>query len=610
MRTFLNLVIVIFLGLAGNLAHAAHTQARLILSAETARPGDTIFVGVDLKMESGWHTYWKNPGEAGQATEIKWALPPGVTAGDIEWPLPEKLPPAEVTTYGYENEVILLVPLTLATNLPAGTLNLAAKVSWLECKEACIPAGAEVQTALAIGNETKASPDAALIESWKKLVPFTMSDSASDYAWWESLASGDTRTLVIGHLTPKTANTVKFDFIKYDSVDFFPAASEHFEIQGATEIVSAFPSDIRLRKVVKKFDGDWPTQIFGVLVLQHGSWRSGNESRLAVGDEIPADAGPPEKILPPKSLTDALPSPLLRQMLFYAFLGGLILNIMPCVLPVIALKILGFVGEARSDPRRVRKLGLIYALGVLVSFLALADIVIGVKAAGHHAGWGMQFGSPVFIVCLTTLVTLVALNLFGVFEVVLGGRALMRRANSHRGTARRARFSTACWPRRSPRPAPRRFWRRRWVSPLPKPSVDHPGFSHRRPRPGFTVYFVELESGVAEIIAQAGRVDGKIQDRDGLPHAGDGRVAFPRRRERLRQGCFLARHFSRHRRVRRLGLRRICATRPQAKIARRPGALILLGGGYFFALEKELDWREADAGSQRHRLAERIGGRH
>jgi thiol:disulfide interchange protein DsbD len=111
-------------------------------------------------------------------------------------------------------------------------------------------------------------------------------------------------------------------------------------------------------------------------------------------------------------------------MLLYAFIGGLILNIMPCVLPVIALKILGFVGESRSDPRHVRKLGLVYALGVLVSFIVLAAVVIGVKAAGHRAGWGMQFGSPVFVVCLTTLVTLVALNLFGVFEVTLGGRTL------------------------------------------------------------------------------------------------------------------------------------------------------------------------------------------
>jgi thiol:disulfide interchange protein DsbD len=114
----------------------------------------------------------------------------------------------------------------------------------------------------------------------------------------------------------------------------------------------------------------------------------------------------------------------LWQMLLYAFLGGLILNIMPCVLPVIALKILGFVGQAKDDPRRVRKLGLIYALGVMVSFLVLAGLVIGVKAAGHKAGWGMQFGNPQFLVALTALVTLVALNLFGLFEINPGTRVM------------------------------------------------------------------------------------------------------------------------------------------------------------------------------------------
>jgi thiol:disulfide interchange protein DsbD len=111
-------------------------------------------------------------------------------------------------------------------------------------------------------------------------------------------------------------------------------------------------------------------------------------------------------------------------MLLYAFIGGLILNLMPCVLPVIALKILGFVNEARNEPRHIRAMGLVYATDVLVSFLGLAAIVIGIKAAGHQAGWGLQFGNPIFLVCLTVLVTLVALNLFGVFEVALGGRAL------------------------------------------------------------------------------------------------------------------------------------------------------------------------------------------
>ena len=124
---------------------AHHTQAKLILSADTAKPGDTVWAGVDMKMEPGWHTYWKNPGAAGLATKIEWQLPPGVTAGEIQWPLPEKLPPIEVTTYGYSNEVVLLVPLTLATNLPAGPLDLKANVSWLECEDVCIPANQDVE---------------------------------------------------------------------------------------------------------------------------------------------------------------------------------------------------------------------------------------------------------------------------------------------------------------------------------------------------------------------------------------------------------------------------------------------------------------------------------
>jgi thiol:disulfide interchange protein DsbD len=391
---------------------AHHTQAKLILSADIAKPGDTIWAGVDLKMESGWHTYWKNPGDAGSPTKIEWQLPPGISAGEIQWPLPEKLPPAEVTTYGYENEVVLLVPLKLATNLPAGPLNLAAKVSWLECKESCIPASANVETKINIGSVTKTSAVAANIDSWKSKTPQT--NHFAYRAWWEKPAAGDTRPLIIGNEEMNAAKN-----IKYDSADFFPNASDSFEIQAATEIISDYSADLRLRKLVKKFSGDWPKKISGVLVIQDGALRIGIDVKLPVTDKASTD-----EIVSATSNSPVLPAQSLWRMLLFAFIGGLILNIMPCVLPVIALKILGFVSEAKSEPRRVRKLGLIYAFGVLLSFLALAAVVIGVKAAGHHAGWGMQFGSPVFIVCLTMLVTLVALNLFGIFEVTLGGRAL------------------------------------------------------------------------------------------------------------------------------------------------------------------------------------------
>jgi thiol:disulfide interchange protein DsbD len=400
---------------AGGDPDAHHTQVRLLLSAITAQPGDTIFAGVDMKMDPGWHTYWKNPGDAGTATKIDWKLPPGVTAGDIEWPLPRKLPPAEVTTYGYEDEVMLVVPLTLASNLSPGTVNLSAKVSWLECKDSCIPADQEVTAKIDVGAETKTSPDAAAISLWRSKTPQT--NSAYVFvAAWEKSTNADTRSLLISH-----AESGAWKNVKFDSVDFFPAASDNFEVQPATEILSTTTADIRLRKTVKKLSGDWPKEISGTIVIESGKMRSGYDVTLPIAEHAASPAATATAATPALL---PVPAPPLWQTLLYAFIGGLVLNIMPCVLPVIALKILGFVSEARSEPRRIRKLGFCYTFGVLVSFLVLAAILIGIRAAGHHIGWGMQFSSPVFIVCLTTLVLLVALNLFGVFEVTLGGRAL------------------------------------------------------------------------------------------------------------------------------------------------------------------------------------------
>jgi thiol:disulfide interchange protein/DsbC/DsbD-like thiol-disulfide interchange protein len=391
-------------------AHAAHTKAQLLLSAETAKPGNTIWAGVDLKMEPGWHTYWKNPGEAGQATEIKWQLPPGVTAGEIQWPLPKKIPPDDVTTFGYEDEVVLLAPLTLASNLPAGLLTIAAKVSWLECKELCIPASANVSAVINTGTPSGGGDGAneKLLASWRAKVPAPAEESFS-VSWAAEPPAGDKRPLTIKSsatwmLTPPPKTP------KISKLDFYPDANDQFELGDITaEFISDSKDEFQLQGTVKKFSGAWPRAISGVLVAEIGGEPRGYSVQLPISEPSPQ--------------IEVTSQPL-WQMLLFAFIGGLILNIMPCVLPVIALKILGFVNEAKSETRRVRKLGVIYALGVLLSFLVLAGIVIGVKAAGHHAGWGMQFGSPVFIVCLTTLVTLVALNLFGVFEVALGGRAL------------------------------------------------------------------------------------------------------------------------------------------------------------------------------------------
>ena len=402
MRSVLKFFVAALLALLPAPLLAAHTHASLILSAETARPGDTILAGIRMKMDPEWHTYWKNSGASGIPTSIKWTLPNGITAGEIQWPLPEKMPPDELVTYAYEGEVMLIVPLKLAPNLPAGPEELKASLSWLECKEQCVPGSEDVSATLNIGSETKSSPDAALIESWQKKVP-TPGANLNPRGWWEKNPNGDLRPLI---LEWNSSGAVS-------NVDFFPYASEQFEVQAPVEKLPADAGKIQIRKPVKKYQGDWPKEISGVIVETSGGERRGYEITVPVTSASGAAVA-----------TTQFSWPALLSGLGFAFLGGLILNIMPCVLPVIALKIFSFIKQSGEEPRRARQLSLIYAMGILCSFLVLAGFLIGVQKAGHVASWGMQMQDKNFLIGMTILVTLVALNLFGVFEVTLGGRAM------------------------------------------------------------------------------------------------------------------------------------------------------------------------------------------
>jgi thiol:disulfide interchange protein DsbD len=386
---------------AFSLSAATKTQARLILSAEAARPGETIAAGVLLKMAPGWHTYWQNSGDSGAPTKIDWQLPDGIKAGEIQWLVPEKLTVADLTTYVYHDEVFLLVSLTLAENVPAGPKEIKAQVSWLECERVCLPGKGDVKASLAVGAKSKPSAEVFLFDAWKKKLPRTDS-TVSAIAWWDN--GSDSRPVVL-------------EVAMKDAEDFFPYASKATEIGGATETLRADDGKVRFRKMVKKFEGDWPAQLQGIVV---GKKEAGQQPAIELN--VPIAATPPASAAgdfgpPPESKPLAL-------ILVFAFIGGLILNVMPCVLPVIALKILGFVQQGKEAPRQVRKLGLIYGLGVLVSFLVLAGLAIGVKQIKGVASWGMQFQNLHFVIAMTILVLLVALNLFGVFEVNLGGRAM------------------------------------------------------------------------------------------------------------------------------------------------------------------------------------------
>ena len=403
MRLMNRFFLLLGLAFAACGARGANTEARLLLSHEAAKPGDTILAGVQLTMKPNWHTYWRNSGESGEPTRIDWTLPKGVTAGEIQWPLPERLVSEDLVTFIYHNEVVLLIPLTLAADLAAGPLALKAKVSWLECEKQCVPGGDTVEAAFNVG-DPKPSQEAAVLDKWKQNVP-QPKPGLDVRARWEGEARTNSRPLLI-EWPSQTATR---------QADFFPYASDAFTVRSATAESKIADGFARVHKRVETNQA-WPTELAGVVVERD----DGGKRIVSYEVKFPVEIKSGMASTQGSNSSGAGAQKSLLAILASAFLGGLILNLMPCVLPVLALKILSVVQQNQSSPGRVRLLGATYGIGVIASFLVLAGILIGIKSAGGTASWGMQFQNPQFLVVMTTLMTLMALNLFGVFEVTLG----------------------------------------------------------------------------------------------------------------------------------------------------------------------------------------------
>ncbi|MGE3310927.1 MAG: protein-disulfide reductase DsbD family protein [Limisphaerales bacterium] len=435
MHWYRGLAVFLVASLAASAAQPpAATRVQLLLPVQTVRAGETFVAALELQSKDGWHTYWRNGGDSGAPTTVDWRLPDGVAAGDLQWPPPERFADAGLVTYVYHDTTLLPVPITIAPGTAPGPIEATATVHWLECKESCIPRKAEVRATFTIGDTTQPSSTASRIREARDLIPTPLPEGSATAAW-DGPPAGDERTLVITWEAGSGAGSAV--------PDFFPLSSESFQIATATERLAAAGPTVVLRKKVLKFDGEWPNQVAGLLVKAEDGKRPSVALDAVLNIAASAAAAPPAPTALPGEPTEDSPaegtatatatttaitptpaSLTLATALVYAFLGGLILNIMPCVLPVIALKILGFVRQSGSHAAETRRLGLIYGLGVWFSFLVLAGVVIGVKKAAGIAGWGMQFGNPVFLVILTTLILLVALSLFGVFEINLGGGAM------------------------------------------------------------------------------------------------------------------------------------------------------------------------------------------
>ena len=392
-------------------AKPAPVKASLVAADASVKPGQPLTVALRLVHDAHWHTYWLNPG-TGLATSLKWNLPAGWTAGEIQWPAPIILKDNAGNTVGngYEGELFLPVTLTPPANLTADTaIELKAAADWLMCAEICVPGSANVALTLPVSTDAP-KPDAIYGEKIRTTVAgLPRADGA-----WKVTASRDAKnlTLTVPPASPAASLTggsaaPKLHFFSDDGLVAYdlPQTAKSNGQGGFTLVAPISPDGPKDAK-----------KILGVLTTST-SWTSGSGAPLR-GLRIDT----------PLTLAAAAPvsTPIVQLLgtLVLAFLGGLVLNLMPCVFPVLGIKILGFVNQSGQAKQKVVLHGLVFALGVLLSFWSLAAVLAILRAGGQELGWGFQLQEPGFVFILAAVMLVFAMNMSGVFEFGLSATAV------------------------------------------------------------------------------------------------------------------------------------------------------------------------------------------
>lgn len=398
--------------LQGPQVETPHVAARLVASAEAVAPGDTLTLGVAKTIIPKWHTYWQNPGDSGLATTIAWEVPDGVEVGDIEWPAPERHALGPVTNYGYEGEVTLLSALTVpADATPGSTLAVRAAVSWLVCADVCIPEDVELTLDLPVAAQTGGDAHPA-IDAARARLP-----QPSPWAARHAVSEDGVRVAVDTGALPDGATDIWFYPLEWGRIDHSAAQQLSRTAEGI---------------VIEAPRGQAPPRdapLTGVLVIRENTADGMLTSAFELAAPRVEAVAAGEPVL--AASTAAAPSIGLGLALLFALAGGLILNLMPCVFPVLAMKVLALV-RTGGDAASVRGHGLAYLGGVLASFAVLAVVVLLLQQGGARLGWGFQFQSPVFVVLVAWLLFAVGLNLSGVFTIG-GSLAGMGHALTTRG---------------------------------------------------------------------------------------------------------------------------------------------------------------------------------
>lgn len=391
---------------SGALVTTEQVRAELLAWApEGVEAGKPLWLGLQLTHQPEWHTYWKNSGDSGLPTQLAWQLPAGITAGEIAWPTPKKIPVGTLANYGYENTVLLPVPLTVAPGFNGAQLNVKLNAAWLVCRKECIPQEGEFTLSLPVKSSTALSGKA--FQATFDATPTALPAGASQVE-----VSGKAIKVALSGL-PAGLQGKTLDFFPETGSVIEPAAPWQQAWQGAVWTAQVPLSGQRTES---------PTQLPLVVAFQQSAYRieapvKGPWPAVAAAAVVPpaleaalranasAGAAPVQAGGPPLSLLAAL---------LGALVGGMILNLMPCVFPVLAIKVVSFVHV--KDPGTRVSTGLAYTAGVVLSFLALGALLLGLRAAGEQLGWGFQLQNPAVVAALAALFTLLGLNLAGLFE--------------------------------------------------------------------------------------------------------------------------------------------------------------------------------------------------
>ncbi|MDT8427302.1 MAG: protein-disulfide reductase DsbD family protein [Pseudomonadales bacterium] len=400
-------------------------EVEFVAETTAAVPGQTLWLALRLEPTEGWHTYSKWPGDSGDATFIReWNLPEGVTAGDIQWPIPEWLPfpGSDLVTYAYENEVFLPIPIQVPASFQAETLPISAHVEWQVCDLICIIEDAEIRVVLPVSNQAQAD------QRWTEAFAQTRANLPS--------SDHDIKALfaVAGERVSFSFESAEGVFGEISDAWFFPENRRVLK-PGPLRLLSLNDQHIqithaqhrRIEAGLQEVPGllkiaDTQGNVQGFLLTAEAA----NADNLASLTALAANAGSSGNAGNPANAN-------LLLIIVFALAGGLILNLMPCVFPVLSLKVMSFARHGETSGREQKLHGLAYTAGITLTFMVLASILLSLRAGGEAVGWAFQLQSPWFIAVLIYLFFTMGLSLSGVYEFGTGMMGIGNRLTERQG---------------------------------------------------------------------------------------------------------------------------------------------------------------------------------